>query len=1015
MNRMPEAMWAIWEAGNFVGPNRPITRALISKNTVRVWGDSPYRNLLFADHEGLHPLADSAELPNVQQVTITRRLGQDAATMSLTLLNQVPATVNDDLDATHGADLGPTRRELRDLGTPGAYTFGRGMNREGSENVSASYWGHAADSRWADMIIPNRVIYTFQGYGTDGAAVPQDDTNLIQTGTWLIDKVNYAAGGTIQIECRDLAKLLIEQRLYPPIIPMDDYPLKFCADHTTTKAPEDGGSETEPGPEPGSTTTVGANVATFHKSSVDVWLGFNASVCGHRGSHAFDGDSSTYWLSIGNVPSSGSFAFEWIQALTNGEPINRVKFRQGQGGYRVYVGVIEDGAWQGSNVVPYNPGSVGKNGSDKPYVHTEITPSSTGWVTIDLPRTYQADKVRLTFTRLNDSSCNPTYPHRVWIHEMEVMLASTEVIEDPPEEGDSDPEDLEVFTPGNLTNNDYTDIIKLLCAWSGFFWPNGSAPDPVLQDWAHDTDISNGRVWGDFMYSGAWPVDPPCIPPSFWDNKSVMDGINQIKEILGFVMYVDSHGGVVWRPPNIWKLGNYISGTGYVGADAIREVSETNVLMDYGVEINDENIRSEIIVVSSEDPSLYGSYAPTFAPTDSDGAPSAVSDLELLGGQQRIMLVPNYPFLTQEEVNKFAYLVSLWIHWSYRKSKFKIPGNPAFEPDDQVRIKERVTSESYVHYVLGTTSTMDMKSGSWTMDIDTHWLGTGPEQEWMVEYSEMTPALYKYLVAIGQIDEDGDTSELPDDFFDEPDPVVPTDPITVDDDFGDLFPDPPTYVPIPTPVSTEDPISGQPGTGGSDDEGWVTPPGPGEPGSSLNCSNSAQYSKWGNRNTNINKIVVMYDYRIANPNNLEPTHPGQLVTKRTRVNRGANDAFKALFLLCAEFGLVITSTSGAANRQIAGSNTWSNHSWGLAVDINPDAFPRPSGSPSLSSYLSGRPQADKLYNVGQYCDNWIRDGDGARIFRWGGWWNHIDPMHFEVCGNPNGIRAGVFYKGTLVR
>ena len=85
------------------------------------------------------------------------------------------------------------------------------------------------------------------------------------------------------------------------------------------------------------------------------------------------------------------------------------------------------------------------------------------------------------------------------------------------------------------------------------------------------------------------------------------------------------------------------------------------------------------------------------------------------------MLVPNYPFVSQEEVNKFGFLVSLWIHWSYRASKFRIPGIAALEPDDQVRIYERVTAETFIHYVEGYSSVMNLDQGTWYMDVDTNW------------------------------------------------------------------------------------------------------------------------------------------------------------------------------------------------------------------------------------------------------------------------------------------------------
>jgi hypothetical protein len=237
---MSEDLWAIWESGRFVGPNRPITRAIISKTALEEWGETDFRTLLFSDSDlGVPSAADWSEIPNILHVNIGNKLGQDAATMNLTLLNQSQASASTDLDLTHAntepIQGQPSRRDLRDLGEPGKYSFGRGTNTIGAENVSFTQWGHDVDAEWVDMLIPNRLVRTFQGYGTDGAVHPKDDEKLILTGTWLIDKVTLNADSTIAIECRDLAKLAIEQRLYPPIVPNDHYPLTFSADHTVTR------------------------------------------------------------------------------------------------------------------------------------------------------------------------------------------------------------------------------------------------------------------------------------------------------------------------------------------------------------------------------------------------------------------------------------------------------------------------------------------------------------------------------------------------------------------------------------------------------------------------------------------------------------------------------------------------------------------------------------------------------------------------------------------------------------
>lgn len=1020
MRNIDESQWVIWENGDFTGPNRPVTRAIIQKSVLKQ--DGNFRTVIFDQQETWY------EIPNIMTCTIDRRLSADAATMQLTFANLESLSVNTNLDqpydpsliAEQGASV-PTRRQLGDLGRPGLYSYRRGITPD-----SAIRWGHDSDPTWVDMFIPNRVVRTFQGYGTDGAVNAWQDTRLTATGIWLIDRVEYTAKGTITLHCRDLAKLLIEQRLYPPIVPADHYieegGLKFCTDHTTTETvTRTGTTTTESTVEttvetPGTLgADVGRHVSSGWDSSVAPWYGYNGSVYGHRASHAFDSDGSTYWLSVGNSGPTHGFSYEWIEADTRGEPVNRVRFKQKWGGYKVYVCVKENGKWQGSSVVPYdrNAAAAYPNGSDTPYVLVQTTPSGDRWVNIDLPRDYNAQRVRLTFTNLQYSGLG-TWKYRAAVYEMQCRYytpSTSETIEETLTETTTETytEDVTTFHPGNIT--DYTDIIKVLCAWSGFWWPNGPDDSAIAQ--FSGTSSSIGRVWGDFFYSGAGPVEPPCIPPSFWDNKSVMDGVNQIKEILGFIFYIDSTGGVVWRMPNIWRTGNFITGTGYIGQDSVREVSEEQVLIDFGVQIDDTNLRSEIIVVSADDPTLHTSLKPGWG--SEEVIPSAVNpegDLALLGGQQRIMLVPNYPFLSQAEVDKFAYLVSLWIHWSYRKSRFRIPGMPAFEPDDQVRIYERVTSESYVHYIQSVRSSMDMNSGTWFCDIDTHWLGAGPDAQWLVtSFSDMPPSLFAYLHQVGVLGtgegEGGgsDESEWP--LGLPPNWQTPTFPIEVprdDTDLNELFPDPPPIDYADIDVTWSD-------TKIETTYGGTTPPG----GGVYYGTSDWRKAYWGTAPGSLTTIPFVqewksyfanlpYDDQIA-----AHSHPDQTHTRSTRVATRAVAAFKLLAEILCEEKVNVYSCTSYNYRNIAGTNRLSSHSWGLAIDINPEIFTCCSLSVTRS-VIAGRTDGVEFLKAGDRIINQIRTVNGnKRVFGWGGkWTSKKDWMHFEVIVTPADLAGGVY-------
>lgn len=1024
MQNIKEDTWDIWEAGDFTGANAAVGRATISKQVLKTVGQldaatqegDQFRTLLFSQD------AEYFEIPNIVTISIDRRVGADAASMTLVMRNQTAADVLDNLDETHaGSDptedeaggplaIAPTKRELGEFASPGFFSFRRGLEFDAQWK-----WGHAQDPTWVDMFIPNRVIRTFQGYGTDGSGQPHLDAELVLTGSWLIDRVEYSVNGLVTIHCRDFAKLLIEQRLYPPIIPLNRYPLDICGD-TTKVVTSTVTVDTEIAID-GVSDDLGIHPQLPNWDSGNVpYFGFDGSVYGHKPSHAFDGDESTFWLSMRNNGPNEVWSFEWIESDTRGHLINQVHMKLKYGNYKIWIAVYtspddENGeGWVGNQYVPYGFDSApaAPNGSYVPFVKQVNAPSGDGWMTIDLPRTYKAFAVRVIFSNLANYGRISGGDYRAAVYELQVRhftpAGATKTITESSEVEETVP------VPGNI--DDYTDIIKLFCAWSGFYWPDGD-DDPILKEWG----APGGRVWGDFFYSGAQPVEPNCIPASYWDNKSVMDGINQIKEILGFVFYIDPGGGVIFRPPNIWRTGNHLWGVGYVGEDTVRDIDETKVLLDYGVTIDDKDLRSKIVVVSAQDPTLHGAYTPGHASTE--GVPSAaIDDLALLGGQERVMLVPNYPFISQAEVDKFGFLVSLWIHWAYRASKFRIPGIAALEPDDQVRIYERITAETFIHYVEGYSSVMNVDQGTWYMDVDTHWLGNGPSEEWHISMTTMDPSLYAYLVAIGQIDPD--TTDRPPEvaeIIDWKPPDVPTDPIRIPDNYLEIFPDPIIIVYPDPPTDPED---------GTADHGHISEPAPGSPGTAFACGNTAQFANWGAgpysrqppssgwrcNSSNITKATLAVTFRAGLPPEVN-SFSGQTKNVSVNLDRRAKDAFLLLAKLFMDEGLDINNLSGyycrpvvsfSGGQRVYSRTSWSNHAWGLAVDFNAPQFPY--GRHASAAGADGQ----KLINIGVKAEGRIRTGNGARVFKWGERFSRPDPMHFQVCCAPSDLATGVFLR-----
>lgn len=992
-------MWYIWETGQYVGDSRPITRAIISKS-VLVQSRELFRTLLFSNTYGDEWL----EIQNIKTVAIDRRLGTDAASMTMTFANVNAASDGENLDIGYDEGTTVTKRDLHEYGEPGAYTYRRGLASAGGGEVNP--WHHVATS-WVDMFLPNRVIKTFQGYGTDSAALPWDDTKLELTGIWLIDTVDIdARKGEIKIVCRDTAKLLIEQRAYPPVIPIESYPLHFVGPYKKVE------TNTETTTVEGSPESQGPNVAVHsnatYDSSAAPWYGTNASVFGHRATHAFDGDESTYWISMRNSQPSEDWSYEWLDAACNKEPVNRIKFKPWKGNYTLYVCVKENGVWQGDATVPYNRNAIPAypNTADTKYVKKMRLPAGEDWVTIDLDRPYNADYVRLTFTDLQDFGKISGGDYRAGVYEFQVFGYQAAI----PDTKKETEYELEVNKDGNI--NDYVDIIKLFLAWGGFYWPTDSSVTPqddelFLRDY---WGAKGGRIWGDIFYSGAYPIEPPAIDSSYWDNKSIMDCINQVREILGFIGYVDSTGGFVCRPPNIWRNGNFVSGFGYMGESSIPVISEDKVLIDFGITVDDEALRSEIVVVSSDDPSIYGSFTPGYA--EGEEAPASlesagqvseagiVTDIGLLAGQQRVMLIPDYPFgagtdnaeAARLEVEKFAYLVSLWIHWSYRKAKFRIPGNPGIEIDDQVRIFERITSETYLHYILGINSNMDMDSGTWTMDIDTHWLGNGPEAAWHMYMNEMPPALIAYLCAVGQLPEDmcgggGGTIDLPDDWDWTYVPVEIPPPVDrLDEDLEALFPDPPTIT-YPDPDYDYE-------YGGTD--------GVNSPSSVSYCQNGYMYAFWPGTGPASAYWLNAKTGRFYGASGS---------SSQAILDRRVWSAFELLGNLFDDEGIVVVSASGKEIRRVRGSTfVWSNHSWGTALDVNGGALP---WGKSIYSYSSGF--RTPYLNVARKVDSYLRTKDASGtyvpVFKWGQNFKKPDPMHWQVCAKAEDIARGVWYFG----
>lgn len=792
--------------GDMTGRNRPVGRVTISKQSLRSIQSNrpgPWRYSLF---QGSDP-----EIPNVlRSITINRSLGDDAATCTIVMSNDY---MQHYAYSPQGIDTG--------IGRPGYLTFNRGDNSpmkqksiynqfvtgepgvtqfqgfEHDENGNRiagglqsepfpTEWGYpragsgdSNDQMYYERLIPNRLVRTFQGYGSDnmddngqmisvheeGYVHPRDDTKLVVTGHWLIDSVEFSADGQITVQCRDLAKVLLEQVVYPPLIPLSRFPLVYCP-------------ETPPSGEKGG---ISQNLAQgYDASSNDVRHEKNKALWGHRPSHAFDGHPGSFWISTGNKVPSADYSFEWIQTRVANNTINEVLLTLNNGitgtGPVCYVSVMENGVWQGSETVPYNPnaGPSYPNGANIPYVLRTTVGSETEHV-IKLPRAYKAQKVRVCFTNLPHIGPRTgpnqigTFHYRASVREFKVRY--------------NKPDTYKAGTIGQPQYiSDWSQAVKELCAWAGLTWPTDHnvatgvhEPTPIRADPLIGVGINGEdlRVWGDFEVLGAGPVE--CTPSEFFLNKSFKECINLIRDFLGCIFFIDESGGAQFRFPNLFTGGNFVveppTGSAVQDEHSVRieppylkktwpiEFHENANLLSYSVSINDSQVRSEILVVGTNPDT--NSAAPLAAGVvlgnnSTSGTTSAVNFTNVLGGQYRLFLVPGSAsagFKTVEECQRMAELIGLKILHSYRKGTAQIMGHPGLQLDDQVRIFERVTNEYNVHYVSGINSKMDIESGEYLMEVTTHWLGDDPDRDWFLDHVQLTPAVKNLPALLKRIGE----------------------------------------------------------------------------------------------------------------------------------------------------------------------------------------------------------------------------------------------------------------------
>lgn len=719
MREVPQAITEAWRRGEFIGDTRPMARVTIVHPWVQLHshkhrdkpGGDMYSTLLF----GIPRFTTSGpdyvqptELPNVKSVSWDRDIDQDVASATFEFYNTAPLP------------LGETPSQVGDLDRPGWYTYNRG------QSAFSSRWGHE-ENEWAKMLMPDNLLRSYEGYGFDSDQPPEKDPHLILTGLWLIDEVAYTHDGTITCECSDPGRLLRDQIVFPPVN-------GFRAGFKTKDMPE--GAYAYPVSFSSENSEPVVNKVPMNPERMATRHGANSNepwdahtVYGHAPEDAFNDDVGSYWLSIGNARRDGSYAFEWIQTPVGGQKVREVRFRTKGVGYKVYLCLQNtNGDWLGGNRVPYNPNhpAAAPNGADTAYVATHHVDSEEEHV-ISLGEGYDnIANVRLTLNNLWNSGLGQ-YTYRAAVRTFDVFGGPATRTEETR------------FEDKNY--DDYTDIIKLFCAWGGFFWPILEHHRTVMHSdgstvaWNYDEEdpaltISRGRVFGDFMQTGtAGVVD---LPPSTFDKQPLMDAINHVADIVGFLFYTDETGGAVFRMPNIYALGNWWGANSAKAGertDTIPRIDERDQLMSITATLSSQNMRERVFV--SDTTGQHGGLAAGWNPNPI--------------GLRRVGGWTDQHFASTEECRLMADMITLRQMFTYRTDSVQIPGYPAIQIDDQVRIFERMTSEGFVHYVKGISSSNDLESGEWTYDLKTHWLGERPFERWVFRPEDLSREAQRFL------------------------------------------------------------------------------------------------------------------------------------------------------------------------------------------------------------------------------------------------------------------------------
>lgn len=343
---------AIIQSGKLFGDQRYNGKVTIDPEwsmaeTAPVYGTA-YRGPYRYWQDATNP-RDEWVLPNVVSIEIDRSLSQDIATCTIRMLNQWHT------DNLEEPEL------VNQLGQPGYFWPDRGVSED-----SGTLWNHTpsegayrrdgtwdAGFSWTNAIVPDVILRTWEGYGGHDLSVDEaiEAGNIQITGVWLVDTISAGTDGMLELTCRDVGRLLLDQIVYPPVIPPALYPLEY---YPPGKSAFD--SIWSPAAHSGvSPASFGEVPAIYSSSYTDEVFGqANYAIGGtHRGSHMLDGNVKTFaWSPAEAQATSATTKAWWEVTFHRPEALDLVSLQPWAGGYTAFICVFAGGEWKGSALVP---------------------------------------------------------------------------------------------------------------------------------------------------------------------------------------------------------------------------------------------------------------------------------------------------------------------------------------------------------------------------------------------------------------------------------------------------------------------------------------------------------------------------------------------------------------------------------------------------------------------------------------------------------------------------------------